>query len=353
MMASKNQVTLTFAGDADQLERTFDSVGGSSERMADKVGGSSKRVAQETTDAYDKAGEAADNVDTKSMGFRDTLTGVQDTMSGTAMIARGDLFNGFFTLGAGIGDLGSGFYNFLIPAMKAFSIQGAKNIVTTARTTVVTAAQRGAMVAGAIATNGMTLAQKGLNLAMRMNPIGLVITALILLGTGFVIAYKKSATFRAIVQGAFAGVKTAMGWVITAGGKVWEFFKFIGPKIGGAFKGLAGVITAPFRAAFNGIRNLWNNTIGGKGFHVPDWVPEIGGKGFTIPRFHTGTIVGGGMGSESLAILKAGERVTSGRNEASGGVVTFRADGQFGRLLLQFLKNQVRIEGGLDVVFES
>ena len=125
-----------------------------------------------------------------------------------------------------------------------------------------------------------------------------------------------------------------------------------GPKIGGALKGVAAVITAPFRAAFGAVRAAWNNTIGGKGFDIPSWVPEIGGKSFRIPYFHTGTIVGGGMGSESLAVLKAGERVTSGRNSDGGGVVTFRADGQFARQLLDMLKYQVRIDGGLDVVFE-
>ena len=42
-----------------------------------------------------------------------------------------------------------------------------------------------------------------LNIAMRLNPIGLVVTALIALGTALVVAYKRSATFRKIVDGAF------------------------------------------------------------------------------------------------------------------------------------------------------
>ncbi|NUO56023.1 MAG: hypothetical protein HOV78_05130 [Hamadaea sp.] len=348
----KPQVTLTLAGDSSKLQQAFGEVGVSAKRMADEVGSSSKRVADETTDAYDKAGEAADNVDTKSMGFRDTLTGVQDTMSGTAMIAKGDLFNGFFTLGAGIGDLGSGFYNFLIPAMKAFSIESIKGAVNTARQTAAAVVQKGAMVAGAVATNAMAIAQRALNLAMRLNPIGLVITAITLLVGGFILAYKRSETFRNIVQGAMRGVVTAFHWVTDAGGRIWEFFRTIAPKIGGAFKGLAGVITAPFRMAFDSIRWLWNHTIGGKGFTVPGWVPNIGGKGFTIPYFHTGGVVPGGLGSETLAVLKAGERVSAGRNAAGGGVVIFRAEGQYARQMLQMLKEQVRVEGGLGVVFQ-
>ena len=66
-----------------------------------------------------------------------------------------------------------------------------------------TAAERGA----AIGTKALAIAQRGLNLVMRMNPIGLIITGLILLGTALVLAYKKSATFRRIVDGVWAGLK--------------------------------------------------------------------------------------------------------------------------------------------------
>jgi phage-related protein len=51
---------------------------------------------------------------------------------------------------------------------------------------------------------------------MRANPIGIVITALVALGAGLVLAYKKSETFRKIVDGAFKAVKTValsvFGW---------------------------------------------------------------------------------------------------------------------------------------------
>lgn len=351
-MANKPQVTLTFAGDSDKLEKTFGQVGASSKRMADEVGASSKRVADETVDAYDKAGEAADNVDTKAMGFRDTLTGVQDSMKGAAMLAKGPSFEGFLTLGAGIGDLGSGFYNFLIPAFKAFSVEAIKGAVNTARQTAATGAQKAAMIASAVATNGMAIAQRALNLAMRLNPIGLVITAITLLVAGIIIAYKRSETFRSIVQAMGRGIVAAFQTVVAAGGKVWDFFKFIGPKVGGALKGVAAIITAPFRAGFNAVRSAWNSTIGGKGFSVPDWVPEIGGKSFRIPYFHTGGVVSGGLGAESLAVLRAGERVTSGSNSGGGGALVIRGDGDVARTLLRIIAGQAKVQGGAKVVFD-
>lgn len=63
-------------------------------------------------------------------------------------------------------------------------------------------------------TNRQTIAQTLLNRAMMMNPIGLVVAALVALGAGLVIAYKKSETFRNIVQGAWSGIKAAAGAVV-------------------------------------------------------------------------------------------------------------------------------------------
>lgn len=352
-MASKNQVTLTLAGDSSKLEQAFASVGDSSQRMATSVGESSRKVAEESETGFDRAGEAADGAEGKAQGFSDTLTGVADIGAGTSEIMKGNLFEGFVTVGQGAADLAGGLASFVIPAIKNMSAASLGNAVQMARTTVATVAQRGAMIAGAVATNVMAGAQRALNLVMRMNPIGLVITAITLLVGGFILAYKRSETFRAIVQGAMRGVVTAFHWVVDAGGKVFGWFQTIGPKIGGAFKGLAAVITAPFRVAFEGVRWLWNHTIGGKGFHVPDWVPNIGGKGFTIPYFHTGGVVSGALGSETLAVLKAGERVSGGRNgESGGGVLIIRGSDDMARTLLRLLANQARVQGGAKVVFD-
>lgn len=64
-------------------------------------------------------------------------------------------------------------------------------------------------------------AQIALNVAMEMNPIGLVIGALALLVGGLILAYQHSATFRNIVNAAFNAVKTAaqvaLGWITNTG----------------------------------------------------------------------------------------------------------------------------------------
>ncbi|MFF9088656.1 phage tail tape measure protein [Streptomyces sp. NPDC014991] len=59
-------------------------------------------------------------------------------------------------------------------------------------------------------TAGFTAAQAALNTVMALNPIALVVIGLLALGTALFVAYKKSETFRGIVQATWAGIK--VGW---------------------------------------------------------------------------------------------------------------------------------------------
>ncbi|MEU1152642.1 phage tail tape measure protein [Streptomyces sp. NPDC005918] len=98
----------------------------------------------------------------------------------------------------------------------------ARSLAATVRATLALVAQRTAMVAGAVATRAMAAGQWLLNAAMRANPIGLVIAALVALGVGLVIAYKKSAAFRAVVQGAMRGAMSAVRALGAAGLWLWR-----------------------------------------------------------------------------------------------------------------------------------
>lgn len=64
-----------------------------------------------------------------------------------------------------------------------------------------------------VATLAWAGAQKVLNLAMKANPIGLVITVLAALVTALILAYKKSETFRRIVDAAVDGIAAAWRWL--------------------------------------------------------------------------------------------------------------------------------------------
>lgn len=152
-----------------------------------------------------------------------------------------------------------------------------------------------------------------MNTTLLANPIFLVIAALVALTAAFVIAYKKSETFRNIVHAAMDGVKKAVGSMVD----------FTVDAVKGAAKVLgkvADIITTPYQLAFKAIAWAWNNTVGRLSFSIPSWVPGLGGKGFDvpdIPTFHTGGVVPGS--GDQLIMAKGGESIFTREQMARGG----------------------------------
>lgn len=109
----------------------------------------------------------------------------------------------------------------------------------------------------------VTAAQWLWNFAMEANPIILIVTALIGLGVGLTIAYKKVAWFRNGVNAIFGGIKVAVTWVIDFIKKHWKqlLIGFAGPF------GIAAVliiknwnrIIGAARTAINWITKAWGN----------------------------------------------------------------------------------------------
>lgn len=124
---------------------------------------------------------------------------------------------------------------------------GAKNrgIAASVRSRVTTIAKSVAEKASAAATRAMAVAQRILNAAMRANLIGVIITALLLLGAAVVVAWKKSDTFRKIVTAAWDKIKQAVS-------VAWN--RVIKP----AFKAIADWVTGTLIPV---IRRLWENVV--------------------------------------------------------------------------------------------
>jgi hypothetical protein len=74
---------------------------------------------------------------------------------------------------------------------------------------VVQTLMRGATLASIASTNGLAASMLKLNAVMRANPIGLIVTAIALVAAGFVMAWKKSETFREVV---IKGVQIILNW---------------------------------------------------------------------------------------------------------------------------------------------
>lgn len=102
----------------------------------------------------------------------------------------------------------------------------------------------------------------GLNVVMRANPIGLIVTALGLLVGGVILAYNKVGWFRDLVDTAFAAIKTAIQSVVDFwNNTLMPIFQNIGPAVSGMWDGVVGF----FNDAIARIGEVWNGFWGGLG----------------------------------------------------------------------------------------
>lgn len=106
-----------------------------------------------------------------------------------------------------------------------------------------------------------------------------------------------------IVAG-FNVVKDAIKTVVDKFGEIKD-------KISSAFSGVKHAISKPFEDAFNAIRGAWNNTLGGKGFSIPDFPGVPGaGKSFKFPKLYKGVRdFGGGLATVGDIRGRGGEIV--------------------------------------------
>lgn len=325
-MTEKNKVNLTFAGDSKDATKAFNEVGQAADKMDSKV--------RESGEAFDKVGEGFDKSEQRAMGFRDTITGVQDTSKGLASVLKGDLSGeAFLTLGMGIGDLSSGFANLLVPM--------AKTVATTVASTASMVAHSVASAAVRVATLAWTGAQWLLNVALTANPIGLIIVGIAALIAIVVLIATKTTWFQTIWRVSWTAVKKSAV-------AVWEWMKDLPARMGSIFKQVASAITWPMRTAFNLVADAWNATIGSLSWTVPGWVPFVGGNTISapqLPHFHQGGRVPGVPGSEMLAVLRAGETVIPEGRGGSAEIIIRSGGSRLDDAIVEIVARAVRQRG--------
>lgn len=197
---------IKIVSDATQAGPSF----ASTSKAADKLSKSTDKASRH----MDRLAESSDNVASKGAQAAGGLSGLGDLVGGSfgsAMVVGGVAMQA----AADAGDL--------------LNVVTESNIVKKVKDTAVTIAQTAATKAATVATNATALAQRALNAAMRANPIGLAITALTIVAGLFVLAYKKSDTFRAIVQTAGRVAADAVGWVVDKAKSVVSWFGKLGP----------------------------------------------------------------------------------------------------------------------------
>lgn len=399
MAGSKNQVTLTMVGDTDKLEKAFDRVGSSAAAMDSDVSKASRNIGS-SADSFDRVGDGFDELDTKAMGFRDGITGVQDTMTGFGQLMEGDVAGGLLTLGMGIGDLASSMVNLIVPTVKAAATwvsshasMAASSIataasavaswVTTAAASVVNAAIVAASWLLAFAPVIIVVAivialvvviiknwdkikaviQAGWDFVKRItatvwNGIKAVVSAAIRLVVGHIrrqIAIAKAIFrgFKTAVGAIFRGIKSTITSQLNL---IMSGFRRFKSTVSSIFRGVGRAITAPIRSALSGIRSIWNSTIGGKGISIPGFL-GFGGISFTIPRLAKGGIIPasmggtpfiGGEGGQAEAVIPL-DRLDRMMRGSGGGrtVIELRSSGsEIDDLVLGILRKAIKNQGG-------
>jgi DNA anti-recombination protein RmuC len=163
---------------------------------------------------------------------------------------------------------------------------------------VITTLMKGATLASIASTNGLAASMLVLNAAMRANPIGLIVTALALVGAAFIMAWKKSETFRSVVIKGAQIILNGFALLVGGIGKLIGAFSKI-PGMGWA-KGLAdGAKNAAdsIRATSDGLSKLKDIAI--------ETNDAASGKGGKTKGGAGGTTTGGaGAGKETADKIK-------------------------------------------------
>lgn len=318
-----NQIKLTFAGDSKSLERAMDAVGDGAREMADDLDAAGKdagRFGGAVTGMNDKI----DNAEGKFMAAADLADGLATSL--------GLNIGPAIEMSRAFGDMAGGFTGLVAPALEKMS--GRFGNLT-------------------FVTKAQTMATTALNTVMRANPILLVVTALVALTAGLVIAYNKSETFRNIVNGAFNAVKNTAQSVTKA---VTGFFDNLWDSVMAGARGLgkiAELITAPYRLAFRAIASLWNNSVGKLSVSIPGFM-GFGGISFDvpdIPQLANGGIARSGrphiVGERGPELFIPGQTGTVVPNGQYGGAdVRVMFDRGAGDALIGFMRAEIRHRGG-------
>ena len=117
--------------------------------------------------------------------------------------------------------------------------------------------------ASTLATKAMTGAQWLMNAALRANPIGIVITAIMALVGVLILLYKKNETVRRIIDTVWAGIKKAIRTVVDWFSETaWPAFRKIINKVSDAFSGLKDGVGKAFGGIYDKIKGTVNSVIG-------------------------------------------------------------------------------------------
>jgi hypothetical protein len=199
-----------------------------------------------------------------------------------------------------------------------------------------------AMKAWTAATTAFTAVQAAFNAVMALNPIFLLVVAIVAVGAALIILQAKFNIFGKALEGVgkiasilWDGMKAGFAGVVTA--------------ISGYINGLVSI----YKGLFNGIATVWNSTVGKLSFKIPGWVPVIGGKGFDVPNIPM-LADGGIVTGPTLAMI--GERgpeavvpLTGSNSPSLGNNITINVNGGDPNAVVAALRTYMRQNGSIPI----
>lgn len=265
-------VTIAFLGDTHDLTNATGDVSRAVKSAADDVVKSGRKI----DGALEGTAGHADNLASKGSQAAGGLSGLGDLAAQQGGVI-GALGGTMMTAGiatqalADSGDL-------LNVVTESTIVKKGLDKVATIGSTVAT-------IAGTAATKAATAGQWLLNAALSANPVGLIVIGLVALVAGLVIAYKKSETFRNIVNGAFHAVSGAAKPVVNlftkgipnAVSSVVRFVKSHWKPIIAIILGPVGLIVAGVSGHLDDIRDKFNGIVDFVG-GIPGRIRNLVGK---------------------------------------------------------------------------
>ena len=199
-----------------------------------------------------------------------------------------------------------------------------------------------AMKAWTAATTAFTAVQAAFNAVMALNPIFLMVAAVVAVGAALVVLQMKFNIFGKALE--------AVGAVASA---LWNGMKAGFAGVVTVVSGYVNGLVAIYKGLFNGIASVWNNTVGKLSFRIPDWVPKIGGAGFDVPEIPM-LANGGIVSSPTLAMI--GERgpeavvpLTGSNSPGLGNSVTINVNGGDPNAVVAALRSYMRQNGAIPI----
>lgn len=205
-------------------------------------------------------------------------------------------------------------------------------------------------------TKAWKVAQLALNATFLANPVFLIIAGVVALVAAIILAYKKSETFRAVVQAVWSAIKAAIGavidWFTANVPKLWEKAKEVWDGIKSAAETAWNAIKAATSTAWNAIKKVISDSINTAKDTVSSVVGKIKALFSPSTLYNAGReLITGLVNGIGDRIGAAIEKVRAGVNKIKGllpgspikwGPLTSWNNGGAGKRLMGLLEDGIR-----------